>query len=224
MELKADCTTCGHCGLPEDQVYCKVCVVENKPDAVPSQYVIDDEIAFGQREDIPGLDERGEMCIKDSGNRTEFETGAVRDIQTGKGRCDLLPFDVLSRMFCDEIFAEIEIFQKTGGVVCLFNILDEAYSVLRFDNAWDMVIEVAKHFEDGAKKYGENNWRKGIPVSRYIDSAMRHYIKHRRGDTDEPHNRAFVWNIMCAAWTCERMPELNEYAIAAKEREGAKNA
>ena len=29
--------------------------------------------------------------IKDSGNRREFETGAVRDIQEGKGRCDLLP-------------------------------------------------------------------------------------------------------------------------------------
>ena len=26
--------------------------------------------------------------IKDSGNRTAFTTGAVRDIQVGKGRCD----------------------------------------------------------------------------------------------------------------------------------------
>ena len=29
--------------------------------------------------------------IKDSGGRTEFETGAVRDAQGGKGRFDLLP-------------------------------------------------------------------------------------------------------------------------------------
>lgn len=34
--------------------------------------------------------------IKDSGERREFETGAVRDIQDGKGRCDLLPLDVVS--------------------------------------------------------------------------------------------------------------------------------
>lgn len=34
--------------------------------------------------------------IKDSGNRREFETGAVRDIQEGKGRCDLLPLDVVA--------------------------------------------------------------------------------------------------------------------------------
>lgn len=29
--------------------------------------------------------------IKDSGNRREFDSGAVRDIAEGKGRCDLLP-------------------------------------------------------------------------------------------------------------------------------------
>ena len=32
------------------------------------------------------------MTIKDSGERREFETGAVRDIQEGKGRMDLLPW------------------------------------------------------------------------------------------------------------------------------------
>ena len=36
------------------------------------------------------------MELKDSGTRREFETGAVRDICEGKGRCDLLPMDVIS--------------------------------------------------------------------------------------------------------------------------------
>ena len=74
-----------------------------------------------------------------------------------------------------------------------------------------MLLEVSKHFEDGCKKYGENNWKKGIPVSRYIDSAARHYLKWCRGDQDEPHDRAVCWNLMCAVWTCINMPELNEY-------------
>jgi hypothetical protein len=74
-----------------------------------------------------------------------------------------------------------------------------------------MLLEVAKHFEDGAKKYGENNWQKGIPVRCYIDSAVRHYMKYSRGDTDEPHDRAFCWNLLCAIWTCKHMPELNDY-------------
>lgn len=32
------------------------------------------------------------LTIKDSGERTEFDTGAVRDMHTGKGRFDLLPW------------------------------------------------------------------------------------------------------------------------------------
>lgn len=32
-----------------------------------------------------------DYTIKDSGKRTEFKTGAVRDLQTGKGRFDLVP-------------------------------------------------------------------------------------------------------------------------------------
>ncbi len=36
--------------------------------------------------------------IKDDGSRHEFNTGAVRDIQEGKGRCDLLPPLALLRL------------------------------------------------------------------------------------------------------------------------------
>ena len=36
--------------------------------------------------------------IKDSGDRTQFSTGAVRDMHEGKGRFDLLPMCVLMRL------------------------------------------------------------------------------------------------------------------------------
>ena len=36
--------------------------------------------------------------IKDSGTRREFETGAVRDIQEGKGRYDLLPWEAIHEL------------------------------------------------------------------------------------------------------------------------------
>ena len=45
--------------------------------------------------------------IKDSGNRTEFGTGAVRDIQDDKGRCDLMPLDAVAELFIDSMTAEI---------------------------------------------------------------------------------------------------------------------
>lgn len=38
------------------------------------------------------------MEIKDSGERRKFETGAVRDIQEGKGRYDLLPWDAIHEL------------------------------------------------------------------------------------------------------------------------------
>lgn len=38
------------------------------------------------------------LVLKDSGNRREFETGAVRDMDEGKGRCDLLPAAALLKL------------------------------------------------------------------------------------------------------------------------------
>lgn len=42
--------------------------------------------------------------IKDSGERTEFGTGAVRDMHSGKGRMDLLPWEALIEVskHCEE--------------------------------------------------------------------------------------------------------------------------
>ena len=76
-----------------------------------------------------------------------------------------------------------------------------------FHDANTALLEVSKHFEEGAEKYGEYNWQKGIPESSYIDSAVRHYLKWLRGDDDERHDRAFVWNIMCLIWTHEHITE-----------------
>lgn len=155
--------------------------------------------------------------ILDSGDRTQFETGAVRDMREGKGRCDLLPLDVVSTYICrynenaSFIFAYIADFITSGDWTELSSALDFFVVNQTSWGGYTMLLEVAKHFEEGAKKYGDNNWRKGIPVKCYIDSAIRHYLKYLRGDKDEPHDRAFCWNILCAIWTCRRMPELNDY-------------
>ena len=155
--------------------------------------------------------------IKDSGSRREFDTGAVRDIQEGKGRCDLMPLDVVATILGggdqdhkDSILDDISLFQATGDTEHLYYAIGTMSRA--FAHIEDMLLEVAIHFEEGAKKYGESNWQKGIPVKRYIDSAVRHYLKWLRGDNDEPHDRAFCWNLMCAIWTCKHMPELNDYA------------
>ena len=38
------------------------------------------------------------MTLKDSGDRTQFDTGAVRDMHGDKGRFDLLPMCMLYRL------------------------------------------------------------------------------------------------------------------------------
>lgn len=101
--------------------------------------------------------------IKDSGMRSEFFTGAVRDCQENKGRMDLLPVRA--------------------------------------------IIEVAKHFEAGSNKYGDRNWEKGINLSRYLDSGLRHAMKFLRGDRDEPHLEAACWNLLCCLDTMKRIEE-----------------
>ena len=57
--------------------------------------------------------------------------------------------------------------------------------------------EVAKHFEAGADKYSARNWEKGIPLSRYLDSALRHTFALLEGQADENHAAAAAWNLLC---------------------------
>ena len=154
--------------------------------------------------------------IKDSGNRREFTTGAVRDIQEGKGRCDLMPLEVVGQILEEPTLGYISQFQMNGDPQHLQQALECADGMFK-DDLYTMFLEVAKHFEEGAKKYGENNWQKGIPVRCYIDSAIRHYLKWIRGDKDEPHDRAFCWNIICCMWTCIHKPELNDYAKSSSD-------
>lgn len=65
--------------------------------------------------------------------------------------------------------------------------------------------EVAKVNEAGAVKYDARNWEKGIPLSRFADSALRHFMKYIRGDRDEPHDAMAAWNILCLIDTRRRI-------------------
>jgi len=99
------------------------------------------------------------VTLPDSGKRSEFDTGAVRDAMEGKGMPSLLPIAALRA--------------------------------------------ASKRFEDGANKYGRDNWTKGIPLSRYIDSLYRNLWQFMEGDESEDHAGAIVWNAMCLVQTEE---------------------
>ena len=106
---------------------------------------------------IPECDDES-LC-----DRSEFETGAVRDAPAGKGRPSLIPTSSL--------------------------------------------IRLSKRFEDGAEKYGVDNWRKGIPLSRYIDSTNRHLWAFQQGDASEDHLGAIMWNAVAMSATYDLIIE-----------------
>ncbi len=118
--------------------------------------------------------------IKDSGDRTEFETGAKRDMHAGKGRMDLLP--------------------------------------------WYDIMEVSKHCEEGALKYGEHNVDKGIPLHSLLDSASRHLAKYMVGMDDEDHLRAACWNLLWALNQRKTHPELDDRFLSKLKSENSEDS
>ena len=107
--------------------------------------------------------------IKDSGERTQFETGAVRDMHEGKGDMASIP--------------------------------------------WEAVLRLSKHYENGAKKYQRWNFRKGIPVSSFIDSACRHIAKYQCGMDDEDHLAAAAFKVLGAMLMENTMPEMQDLPL-----------
>ena len=63
------------------------------------------------------------------------------------------------------------------------------------------LLAIAKRYEDGANHYGDNNWMKGMPLSRLFDSMIRHLLAASEGDESEDHLGAILWNASAWIWT-----------------------
>ena len=85
------------------------------------------------------------------------------------------------------------------------------------------LTRLAKWYELGSKKYSDRNWEKGMPFSRYVDSAFRHLIKFMMGMEDEDHLAAAVWNLLCIIHHQElgqtELDDLPHYLSNNKEKE-----
>lgn len=85
---------------------------------------------------------------------------------------------------------------------------------------------LAIHYENGAKKYGDHNWEKGQPVSRCIDSAIRHLYAYLGDSRNEDHLAAAAWNALAAIHIEEKCnegelpPKFNDVAIIQKDTNG----
>jgi hypothetical protein len=118
---------------------------------------------------VPKLRADFNSIIKDSGDRTQYPSGAVRDKRIGKGMVSLIPPHIMRRL--------------------------------------------AKHYEAGRAKYSDennhqragDNWKKGMLLTDFYDSSMRHIEAWRLGDYEEDHLAAALWNIINLAETERRI-------------------
>ena len=164
--------------------------------------------------------------IKDSGARRQFAGGAVRDMSNDKGRMDLLPLDIVYEWanIYDGLIWKIEKEKYVFSSKTLFKYIsrfvsentdNDLYTLLSifasvaFKDISTALIEVSIHYQQGSIKYAERNWQKSLPTSSFLDSAMRHACKYLRGDKDERHDRAFIWNILGLLWTKKHHPEVD---------------
>lgn len=103
--------------------------------------------------------------VKDSGERSEFASGMVRDTARDKVDYEL-------------VFSG------------------------------PLIERLAKHLTLGSKKYTRNNWLKASgkeELERFKQSAVRHFVQWLRGDQDEDHFAAVVFNLNGAEFVKEKL-------------------
>lgn len=68
---------------------------------------------------------------------------------------------------------------------------------------------VARTCAEGAAKYDDFNWEKGMPVHDLLNHALRHVYRYLAGDRSEEHLAHAAWGLLAAIHSDTLWPELN---------------
>ena len=85
----------------------------------------------------------------------------------------------------DKIWGNLVFF--VHGIKTEFRHVDIRYAIMQ---------EYAKTLHEGAIKYGERNWEKGLPKENLINHALGHLIAFVCGDKTENHLGHLIWNVL----------------------------
>jgi hypothetical protein len=69
---------------------------------------------------------------------------------------------------------------------------------------------VARACAEGAAKYGDFNWEKGMPVHDLLNHALRHVYQYLAGDRSEEHLGHAAWGLLAAIHSEALWPRLND--------------
>jgi len=101
----------------------------------------------------------------------------------------------------------------TGAVRC--SDADE----FRFDLITPIGLKrIARTYANGAKKYSDHNWRKGIPMTNLLNHCLVHIFKYLEGlDDSEDHLAHAAWNLLAAMHMEEVRPDMNDIYTVEEE-------
>ena len=82
---------------------------------------------------------------------------------------------------------------------------------VRFDLISPIALRrLARTYAEGAKKYSDHNWRKGMPFSSILNHILNHIIKHLLGDRSEDHLAHAAWGFFAWMEFEETRPDLDD--------------
>ncbi len=160
-----------------------------------------------------------DYTLQDNKQRQEFASGMVREPQEDKMRYDLaLDGPLVWALF------------RTGKFDGVIKAAQDWYENHRVHEAVRVVHELALITDGGlsavidrytvlmmkgAVKYSEHNWLKAegeAELNRFIASFCRHLVKYFRGEADEDHLAAMVFNLNGAEYVRNKMKLAAELA------------
>ncbi len=168
-----------------------------------------------------------EFQTKDSGERQQFDSGMVRDTQAGKNRLDLaLDGPLPEALFIDQPKADAVTAFLTWHRLISAGISDitlgakAVQSIANYEGGLaELFIRYAALMTRGAVKYSARNWMQAsgqAELERFISSASRHFFQWYKGDRDEDHAAAVVFNINGAAYVLNKLQEAEHQANLSK--------
>ena len=79
----------------------------------------------------------------------------------------------------------------------------------------EAIIALGEVLTFGAKKYGDNNWMKGIKISRLAGAMLRHWFQSVMGEKNDkesglPHTWHMFCNAMFIVWMEQNKPKFDD--------------
>jgi len=98
---------------------------------------------------------------------------------------------------------EVRVISTTGG--------EKATKLARFDLIpSESLWRLAEHYGAGAKKYDDDNWRRGYSWRLNIAAMQRHLHQWLMDDYTEDHLAAIAWHAFTLMWFEKYHPEFDD--------------